>query len=126
MLYFDTDSDTDQGGYRSSLLGRALEEIGGDEANNGTYDSAYGSTYSDDGGGYDSKAPIPLDYSVLAIGVLTLGLILLVEVCRHALDHAAHYKPFFKAVLQMLYSECKLRLTVSEPTSKEIHTMIFI
>lgn len=60
--------------------------------------------------GYDgkNKGPVPLDYSVLSIGILTLGLILFVEVTRHWIDHQAHGKPFFNAVLVMLYSECTL------------------
>jgi hypothetical protein len=49
----------------------------------------------------------PLDYTVLSVGVLTLGLILFVEVIRHRLDHAAHGRPFFKTVLEGVYSECK-------------------
>lgn len=64
--------------------------------------------YGDSDPYYGSKAkgPIPLDYTVLSVGVLTLGLILFVEGCRHLLDHAAHGQPFFKAVLEMCYSEC--------------------
>jgi hypothetical protein len=49
----------------------------------------------------------PLDYTVLSVGVLTLGLILFVEVIRHRLDHEAHGRPFFKTVLEGVYSECK-------------------
>lgn len=48
-----------------------------------------------------------VDYSVLSVGVMTLGLILLVEVLRHRIDHAAMGKPFFKSVLEGVYSECK-------------------
>ena len=46
-----------------------------------------------------------LDYSVLSVGILTLGLILLVEVIRHQIDHSAHGRPFFQAVLENIYSE---------------------
>lgn len=53
------------------------------------------------------KEEEPLDYSVLSVGVMTLGLILCVEVLRHRLDHLAEYKPFFKCVLEATYSECK-------------------
>lgn len=48
-----------------------------------------------------------IDYSVLAVGVMTLGLIMIVEVLRHRLDHAAVGRPFFKAVLLGVYEECK-------------------
>jgi hypothetical protein len=48
-----------------------------------------------------------IDYSVLSVGVMTLGLILVVEVLRHRIDHAATGRPFFKAVLEGVYSECK-------------------
>jgi hypothetical protein len=85
-----------------SLLDRLLGESGDSDGDGGSYESAYDEGYYDS----KSKGPIPLDYSVLSVGVLTLALILFVEVCRHALDHAAHHRPFFKAVLQMLYSEC--------------------
>ena len=48
----------------------------------------------------------PLDYSVVSVGVMTLGLLLLVEVIRHRLDHSAMGRPFFKTVLEGVYSEC--------------------
>jgi len=48
-----------------------------------------------------------LDYSVLAVVVITLGLILSVELFRHFLDHHAKNKPFFMAMLATVYSECK-------------------
>jgi hypothetical protein len=53
------------------------------------------------------KEEEPLDYSVLSVGVMTLGLILCVEVFRHQIDHAAIGRPFFKTVLEGVYSECK-------------------
>jgi hypothetical protein len=53
------------------------------------------------------KEEEPLDYSVLSVAVMTLGLILCVEVFRHNLDHYAHNRPFFKTVLEGVYSECK-------------------
>ena len=56
---------------------------------------------------YGEKEEEPLDYSVLSVAVLTLGLILLVEVIRHRLDHEAKHRPFFKVVLETTYSECK-------------------
>lgn len=66
----------------------------------GEQDAAYSS--------YTKKEEAPLDYSVLSVGVMTLGLILCVEVIRHKLDHEAEHRPFFKVVLEATYSECML------------------
>lgn len=100
-----------------TLLNRLLEDIVYDNINstgynNVTYDNAtYGyednDGYSDGYNGKKKKEPVYIDYSVLSVGILTLGLILFVEVSRHWIDHRAHGKPFFTAVLLMLYSECK-------------------
>jgi hypothetical protein len=49
----------------------------------------------------------PLDYTVLGVAVITLGLILVVELIRHRLDVAATGRPFFKTVLEGVYRECK-------------------
>ena len=57
----------------------------------------------------DQKDVVRVDYSVLSVGVMTLGLILVVEVLRHKIDHAALRRPFFKAVLEGVYSERTLR-----------------
>ncbi|GAX10661.1 hypothetical protein FisN_14Lh170 [Fistulifera solaris] len=46
-----------------------------------------------------------VEYGALSVGVMTLGLILLVEVLRHKIDHEAHGRPFFQAVLSGVYSE---------------------
>jgi hypothetical protein len=48
-----------------------------------------------------------LDYSVLSVTVLTLGIVLVVEICKHKLDHVAIGKPFFQAVLHGVYGERK-------------------
>ena len=48
-----------------------------------------------------------LDYSVISVGVTTLGLILAVELVRHKLDLKAIGRPFFKTVLEGVYRECK-------------------
>jgi len=63
--------------------------------------------YAADDGGYAKKAKeaVRIDYSVLSVAVMTLGLILFVELGRHKLDHAAHHKPFLKAVLEGVYEE---------------------
>jgi hypothetical protein len=49
-----------------------------------------------------------LDYTVLSVAVITLGLILIVELIRHRFDVAATGRPFFKSVLEGVYRECKL------------------
>jgi hypothetical protein len=54
-------------------------------------------------GGDDDYSRI--GYSVLSVTVMTLGLIMMVEVLRHRLDHAAKGKPFFLAVLEGVYTE---------------------
>jgi len=66
--------------------------LGGDE-----------SDYVDEG--YDKKGVIPLDYKVLNYGIFTLYLILFVEFVRHTIDRSARGRPFFMAVLLMVYSE---------------------
>lgn len=53
---------------------------------------------------YEDKA-VRIDYSVLSVGVMTLGLILIVEVARHKLDHHVEHSVFYKAVLEGVYSE---------------------
>jgi len=87
--------------------------------------SAASSLLYDDPGGYDDGGsfwlhrllagaapgdggPTRIDYSVLSVGVMTLGLIMVVEVLRHRLDVAALGRPFFKAVLEGVYAEREL------------------
>jgi hypothetical protein len=57
-----------------------------------------------------SDKALQIDYSVLAVLVMTLGLIMIVEVARHRLDQAAKSRPFFKSVLKGVYTErtCKI------------------
>jgi hypothetical protein len=52
-----------------------------------------------------SGKELQIDYSVLAVLVMTLGLIMIVEVARHRLDQAAKSRPFFKSVLKGVYTE---------------------
>ena len=112
MPYLSHDETADSSSLTSmasTLVHRALDEAinaTSEYYNNDTSfygdEDAYG--YDD---GYDkkSKGPVYLDYSVLSIGILTLGLVLFVEIARHWIDHVARGKPFFNAVLLMLYSE---------------------
>jgi hypothetical protein len=92
------------------------EEDGYDDDNSNSYSFAIldrilaGGEGGDGGGGnstYDPYAVSPLDYTILSYGIYTLYLILIVESIRHYIDHAAHGRPFFKAVLLTAYSECK-------------------
>jgi hypothetical protein len=53
------------------------------------------------------NGPTRIDYSVLSVAVMTLGLLMMVEVFRHRMDHAAMGRPFFTAVLEGVYAECK-------------------
>ena len=59
-------------------------------------------------GGNYGKEEDSIDYSVLAVGVSTLAMLLLVELIRHRLDHAAKGRPFFKRVLDGVYSELSI------------------
>ena len=54
------------------------------------------------------------DYTVLSVAVLTLGLILVVELIRHQVDHAATGRFFFKTVLDGVYRERKLRCRIGQ------------
>jgi hypothetical protein len=54
-----------------------------------------------------TDGPSRIDYSVLSVTVMTLGLVMMVEVFRHRMDHAAMGRPFFTAVLEGVYAECK-------------------
>jgi hypothetical protein len=51
--------------------------------------------------------PTRIDYSVLSVTVLTLGILMIVEVVRHRIDHAAVGRPFFETVLEGVYAERK-------------------
>jgi hypothetical protein len=61
------------------------------------------------GGGEEKE----LDYTVLAVAVTTLGLILAVELVRHKLDIQAVGRPFFKTVLGGVYRECESSQSLS-------------
>jgi hypothetical protein len=54
-----------------------------------------------------------MDYSVLSVAVMTLGLIMVVEVFIHRLDHAAAGRPYFTAVLENIYNECKCAVNLN-------------
>lgn len=60
--------------------------------------------------GKEKTSGYRMDYSVLSVAVMTLGLIMVVEVFIHNLDHAAHGRPYFQAVLDNIYSERKKNL----------------
>ena len=82
------------GGFREPETSSLLEvnaTYAGDE-----YDYMY----------YESSSP-KYDYSVLAVALITMGLIVPVEIVRHKIDHRAVGRPFAKTVLDFLYSECE-------------------
>jgi hypothetical protein len=54
------------------------------------------------------KEEVKLDYTIMAVMVFTLGLILVVELGRHYIDHKAETHPFVQSVLVSVYSERKL------------------
>jgi len=55
-----------------------------------------------------------IDYTVLSVAVATLGLILVVEILRHKIDHLAQGRPFFLTVLHSVNSECTSCLRFAE------------
>ncbi len=55
------------------------------------------------GGGDD----LVIDYTVLAMAVVTMALLLIVAVIRHRIDHLARGKGYFEDVLEAVYHECK-------------------
>jgi hypothetical protein len=101
--------DAADAAYDSIKNNSSYTEDGGNDPYDTYYDQQ-DSSYGGDYGVKKEKGPVPLDYSVLSVGILTLGLILFVEIVRHQIDHAAHGRPFFKSVLLMVYSECTLIL----------------
>jgi hypothetical protein len=50
---------------------------------------------------------VNIDYSILAVVVVTLGLILIAEILRHQLEKAAKGRIFLHSVLESVYQECK-------------------
>ena len=57
-------------------------------------------------GGGGGKA-IELDYTVFAMAMMTMGLLLIVEVIRHKLDQMTKGSDFFETVMNTVYHECK-------------------
>lgn len=60
-----------------------------------------------------TKEAAPIDYSVLSVAIMTLGLLLFVEIVRHYIDHKAHGRPYFQTVLDGVYSECECSVFVA-------------
>lgn len=48
-----------------------------------------------------------VDFTVFAMAIATMSLLLLVEIVRHKIDHIAKGKEFFENVLDAVYQECK-------------------
>lgn len=51
-----------------------------------------------------------VDFTVFAMAVVTMSLLLIVEVLRHKVDHLAKGKEIFEHVLEAVYRECKYLL----------------
>ncbi len=69
-----------------------------------------------------------IDYTVLSVAVATLGLILVVEILRHKIDHMAQGRPFFLTVLHSVNSECTSGIKNTLPTRPRrfaTHTFFF-
>ena len=47
----------------------------------------------------------------MSVAILTLGLVIVVEFVLHTIDHSAIGKPFYQAVLDAVYRECKYMLS---------------
>jgi hypothetical protein len=71
--------------------------------------------------------PDPVDYAVVGVLVITLGLILVIEVLRQQLDAATSGHSFSKVVVELMYRECKflwggvLCLVVTYEIQRQIH-----
>jgi hypothetical protein len=53
-----------------------------------------------------ATGPVKIDYNALSVAAMTLTLILMVDFGRDRLDRAARQRPFFRAVLEGVYTEC--------------------
>jgi hypothetical protein len=53
-----------------------------------------------------AQGPVKIDYNALSVAAMTLTLILMVDFGRDRLDRAARQRPFFRAVLEGVYTEC--------------------
>jgi len=50
--------------------------------------------------------PLVIDYTILSMAIQTLAVLMVVEILRHKVDHAAeHGRPFFGIVLNVVYRE---------------------
>ena len=88
------------GGVREPEMSSPLESNATHAGDEYDYDFMYyESSYS--------SSPPKYDYSVLAVALITMGLIVPVEIVRHKIDHRAVGRPFAKTVLDFLYSECE-------------------
>ncbi len=58
--------------------------------------------------------PLVVDFTVLAMAVVTMVLLMIVAVVRHKIDHLARGKEIFVCVLEAVYHECKCRIVEME------------
>ena len=59
-------------------------------------------------GGAGGGNTLELDYTIFAMAVMTMGLLLIVEVIRYKLDQMTKGSDFFETVMKTVYHECKL------------------
>lgn len=72
-----------------------------------TYDA--GSTYDAGKAAVKTDKGV-VDYTIMSVAVMTLGLLLIVETMFHQLDHLAHHRRFLKTVMSTFYKECELEI----------------
>ena len=115
---------TDAYGYEDNLTSSYGYDYGDNYTNSNGTDYYYGDgdDYGSDSYGsssysssYSSGEPKPttyygdnFSYGAMSVAILTLGLVVVVEFVLHQIDHSAIGKPFYQAVLDAVYRECKL------------------
>lgn len=108
---FDADNSNSNSNPVIAAGLRMLADYKDDYATNGDYAGDYagsaGSSTYDDSKADVGYGEVKIDYTVMAIMVFTLGLILVVELSRHYIDHKAESRPFAQSVLTSVYSERK-------------------
>ena len=96
---FDGDSTTTDWHSEPGTLSLHYYNASTVYAEDGYYGTGYDYDYS------NGATPPKYDYSVLAVALITMGLIVPVEIVRHKIDRRAIGRPFAKTVLNFLYSE---------------------
>lgn len=98
------------GGYSSSSYNESSSSSYGYGDNSSSYnDYGYGDPYASSSYGYGEKKEYGEDftYGAMSVAVVTLGLVIVIEAILHRIDMSASGKPFYQAVLDAVYRECK-------------------